>query len=90
METHEIAPSPVRTMEDLLAKLEMIHGAANQLVSDRDGSLATTINLRVQELSSDSNGLKGSYWQWRKARKLVKVIRKQIRKVLANDNKNWN
>jgi hypothetical protein len=92
METHEIAPSPVRTMEDLIAKLEMIRGAANQLVSERDGILAKTIHLRVSELSNDSSGVVGgSYWQWRKARKLVKVIRKQILKVLANtDQKNWN
>lgn len=91
METHEIAPSPVRTMEDLLAKLEMINGAAKQLVTDRDGSLARTINRRVHELDNDSTGINGSYWQWRKARKLVKVIRKRIRIVLAdNRHKEWN
>jgi hypothetical protein len=53
MEQYEISSSPVTSMNDLLAKIDMIIGAANQLVNDRDHNLIRTIRLRTSELSND-------------------------------------
>jgi hypothetical protein len=53
MEQYDISSSPVTSMDDLLAKIDMIIGAANQLVNDRDNNLMRTILLRTSELSND-------------------------------------
>lgn len=57
MEQHEIAPSPVRNADELLAKLDLITGAIRQWTNDDDNELGVVIYRRLMELPQDFSGV---------------------------------
>lgn len=59
MDTHGIAPTPVTSGEELLAKMNLILGAAQQWASDDDDELGVLIFQRLSEVGDDMDTVLG-------------------------------
>lgn len=57
MDTNGIARTPITNGEELLAKLDLILGAAEQWVSDNDDELGFIIYQRLSEVGDDMDGV---------------------------------
>lgn len=53
MDVSGVAPTPITSVEELLAKMDLILGAAQQWVEDDNDELGAMIFRRMRELSSD-------------------------------------
>lgn len=64
MDNESIAPAPVSTPEELIAKLDMILGATQQWIINDDDELGAIIYRRTQEISSDIRCVEGTPEHW--------------------------
>lgn len=55
-----VAPSPINTIDDWIAKISLVYGAMHQFKNgDRDPELILTIIDRFEELVAEAEGVKG-------------------------------
>jgi hypothetical protein len=67
MDTPEITPAPVSTIEELLGKIDMIHAAAQQWHESENGNdpdLINVLRVRVHELLGDITAVGVTPEQW--------------------------
>lgn len=65
MESNEFTPAPVNTAEELIAKMDLILGAAQQWVNDDDDALGAAIYRRCSELPANLASVQGTQDHWR-------------------------
>ena len=79
---HHIEPSPVITMDDLLAKVDLLSGGIHQYQSDRDPELLRAINRGAQELLNvDTSAIKGTRSQWKQATQKMARMKELMRQL---------
>lgn len=64
MEHNEIMPAPVNTPEELIAKMDLILGAAQQWVTIEDDELGAAIYRRCSELPGNLSTVQGTQEHW--------------------------
>jgi hypothetical protein len=75
MDNFEVAPSPIKTGKDVLAKLDMILGAAQQWAKEEDDALSLAIFQRLNEISADLDVVPDSSVEWNAlGEKLLEII----------------
>jgi hypothetical protein len=86
MENIEIAPHPVNSIEDLLAKLDLIHEAAKQYsTKSSDDELGLVLLHRAVELMSDISIIDPAPEHWQTVGEKLEGIREAVRQGTIND-----
>lgn len=79
---YNIAPAPIVTMDDLLAKLDLISGGIHQFQDDREAELARAIQRGVDQIMKlDLARLKGTRKQWKQANQKMAKMRELMRQI---------
>jgi hypothetical protein len=85
MENFEVAPTPINTAKDVLAKLDMILGAAQQWVTEDDDALGVMIFQRLHEISTDLDVIHDSSGDWKVLGEKLLEIKEAMRQKSVND-----
>lgn len=88
MDTNEIAPQAVTTVEELYEKLEMLRQAANQRVTmtDDNGDAVGKILLnRLMEMKADLSVIEDKPEHWEPVGLMLDGIGKAVRQRTIND-----
>lgn len=87
MESNEITPHAVTSIEDLFAKLDMIHEAAQQLLDNKesDPELGLVLLHRAVELYKDLHVIDETPEHWRTVGEKLEAIKSLTRQANIND-----
>lgn len=76
-----MTPTPINTVDDLLAKMDMILLGIEQWSGDRNRELMSDIRTRAMELSNDLDGLEVTKDEWQIIGAKTTDIREAIRQA---------
>jgi hypothetical protein len=85
MENFEVTPTPINTSMDLLAKLDMILGAAQQWISEEDDALGLTIFQRLYEVSAELDVVPDNSEDWSALGEKLLEIKEAMRQKSVNE-----
>jgi hypothetical protein len=90
MERNEITPAPVNTAEELIAKMDLILGAAQQWVTVDDDELGAAIYRRCSELPANLSTVQGSQEHWAAFNEKAVAINRSLRQKAYVELQNMN
>jgi hypothetical protein len=81
----ELSAVPITSMNDMLGRLDIIIGSAQQLLTDDDIELNHSIALRMQEIVDALADLDGTLEEWHLAAARIRQIRDTVRQRTIRD-----